>query len=273
MAKSVLRFLDSDVSVSDVTEFVEGVLGDGTLQNAGRHKFVLAGESGDQIVFKGDFTVENGVVTGGTIKGLTAFVDGEKFVVGTGYDLDYQTFLDALADGENVISVVFAADKAFGSKHDDVMFAVAKTLDGGDGDDTIVSSSRSKKILGGDGNDLIFAGLGNDKLFGGNGKDTFIFSHTDEAVDKIRDFEVKKDKIDFSPGDDFAVLGAAVEATEFLVGTGAATADQHIIYDAASGRLYFDVDGSGVEQQVLLARLDKGLKLTAGNFTAEDFFA
>lgn len=273
MAKSILRFLKSDVELSDVADFFEGVLGDGTITGAGRHKFVLQGADGSKIVFKGDFTVENGVITGGQIKGLTGFLEGEKAFVGTGYDIDYTTFSDTLDEGEAILELLFTVDKAVGSKGDDVIFAIAKTIEGGDGNDTIVGNVRSKTIRGGDGNDLILAGVGNDKLFGEKGHDTFLFNGTNEGVDRIRDFEVRKDKIAFSPGGDFASLGDSVDASEFFVGAAATTADHHIIYDAAKGRLYFDADGTGATPQILMARLDKDLKLTAANFFLDDFFS
>ena len=63
MAKSILRFLDSDADIFDVSNFIEDVLGDGTIVGGARHKFVLQGEGGSKMVLKGDFTVDNGVVT------------------------------------------------------------------------------------------------------------------------------------------------------------------------------------------------------------------
>jgi len=272
VAKSILRFVDSDVDVGDVADFIEEVLGDGTIVGGERHKFVLQGEDGSKIVFKGDFTVENGIVTGGEIKGLTAFIDGEKFVVGTGYSIDYSTFSTAREGGEELIQLLFTADKAVGSKESDVIFAVARSIEGGDGNDTILSNFANKTIRAGDGNDLIWAGVGSDKLFGDKGRDTFLFNGTDEGVDRIRDFEVKKDKIAFTPGDDFASFGDSVDAAEFVIGAAATTADHHIIYDDAKGRIYIDADGTGAAPQILIARIDKDLKLTAAHFIVSDFF-
>jgi len=273
VARSTLRYFGADVSAGDVSDFIEGVLRDGVFVNGSKRKVELVGPTGDRVVFTGKFEVEDGVVTGGTIKGLKGFAAGQKFMVGTGYDLDFTSFADALAESEAAIALLFTADRAVGSKEDDVMLAVAKSLKGGDGDDIILSNLRDKTIKGEDGDDLIFAGFGSDSLFGGKGRDTFLFGATEEGVDRIRDFEVKKDKIAFQPGEDFGPLGDTVEASEFVIGTAAITADHHIIYDDATGRLSWDADGVGGAAQVELARLDKGLKLTAANFIVEDFFS
>lgn len=273
VARSTLRFPGADITTSDVSDFIEGVLRDGAFANGSKRKVELVGPSGDRVVFKGKFDVEGGVVMGGTIKGMTGFVAGQKFMVGTGYDLDFTTFADALADSEAAIALLFTVDRAVGSKRDDVMLAVAKSLKGGDGDDIILSNLRDKTIKGEDGDDLIFAGFGSDSLFGGKGRDTFLFGAPEEGVDRIHDFEVKKDKIAFQPSEGFEPLGDTIEASEFVIGTAAATADQHIIYDDKSGRLFWDEDGVGGAAQVELARLDKGLKLTSANFIVEDFFS
>jgi Ca2+-binding RTX toxin-like protein len=237
-----------------------------------KKKVVLQGADGGKIVFKGDFVVEDGTVTGGTITGLKGYAGGTKFMIGTGYDLDFQSFAEALEDDEAAIALLFTVDRAIGSRKDDVMLAVAKTLKGGDGDDTIFGNFRDKTIKGGDGNDLVFAGSGNDQLFGGKGRDTFLFGTIEDGVDRIRDFEGKKDKIAFAPSEDFGALGDSVDAAELVIGTAATTPAHRIVYDDATGRLYWDADGVGGAAQVLLARIDGAPKLKLANFMVEDFF-
>lgn len=272
MAKSILRFTGADIAVGDVSDFIEGVLGEGMFANGSRRKVELVGANGDRVILTGKFDVENGVVTAGTIKGLKGFAAGEKFVVGTGYDLDFETFADSLSS-ESAIALLFTADRGVGSKGDDIMLAVAKSVKGGDGDDVILSSVRAKTVKGEDGDDLIFAGPGNDKLFGGKGRDTFLFGSPEDGIDRIRDFEAGKDKIGFIPSSEFSALGDAVDSTEFVIGSAAASADHHIIYDDATGRLYWDEDGAGGTAQVEIARLDKGLALTTANFVVVDLFS
>jgi Ca2+-binding RTX toxin-like protein len=53
----------------------------------------------------------------------------------------------------------------------------------------------------------------------------------------------------------------------FVAGTQAQDADDRIVYDAATGNLYFDADGNGAGQQVLFANVIGHPVLTAGDFT------
>lgn len=270
MAKSTLRFFGADVAVGDIGDFFEDLNENGAFVNASKHKVVLEG-LGSKILLKGDFDVENGVVTGGTIRAFTAFVGGERLMKASGYKLDFSELADSLGQNESFLQLMFTADRAIGSKGDDTIFAVAKSIKSGDGDDFIVSSFRNKTIKAGDGDDTIIAGLGNDNLHGGKGRDVFVFQTPLDGVDRIRDFEVRKDKIAFAPNG-FDPLGDTVDAAEFVIGPAATTADHRIIYDDATGRLYWDEDGVGGAAQVALARLDKDLKLTTASFIVEDFF-
>jgi Ca2+-binding RTX toxin-like protein len=139
-------------------------------------------------------------------------------------------------------------------------------------------------ILAGAGNDVIDAsgvsgssgltidsGLGNDTVTGGAGADVFIFSTALNAatnVDRITAFSVADDTISLGSAV-FTGIGAVgpLAAAEFHVGTAAADADDRIIYDSATGKLFFDSDGTGANDAVLFARLQPGLSLTQDDFT------
>jgi hypothetical protein len=45
-------------------------------------------------------------------------------------------------------------------------------MDGGDGDDTLISGTGDDELNGGDGNDKIYAGAGDDTVIGGRGRDS-----------------------------------------------------------------------------------------------------
>ncbi len=270
MLKSILTFFGVKGEPVEIGASLIGVIADGTFTKASKHKLVLDGGADGRFVFKGKFDVEAGEVTGGTIKGYTAFANGEKLMKASDVRMDFTELKDGLEDGEAAIRLLLSADRAFGSRDDDAIFAVAKRIKAGDGDDFIVSEFINKRIYGEDGDDTIIGGTGSDILFGGQGRDLFVFRGVSDGVDKIRDFKASRDKIGFD-GSDFDALGEAVDAAEFVIGAEATTADHHIIYDDTTGAVYWDADGLGGDGKVQLAVLHTGLKLTAANFTVESF--
>ena len=126
---------------------------------------------------------------------------------------------------------------------------------------TIIGNARANVIAG---------GAGNDTLHGGTGTDRFVFDTALNAatnVDFIDDFTVNEDKVQLSRSI-FAALngGATLRASAFTTGAAATDALDRIIYDPATGNLFYDADGNGAGAQVQFARLDIGLALTAADF-------
>jgi Ca2+-binding RTX toxin-like protein len=277
MAKSTLRYFEQTGDINELSDLVGDAASNGTFGTPSKHKVALTGTDGGKIVFKGDFQVVNGVITSGTVTGFTAILDGKRVLKAIDYDLSFPDLANALEDaqGKNGDSEAFnfmllTAKQVIGSKGDDTMAGVSKLLLGGKGDDTIISSFGDKTIKGEDGNDTIIAGTGNDNLYGGKGRDIFAFTDVTDGVDRIRDFSSKKDKFGFDDGP-FKALGGTIEATEFVVGEEALTADQHLIYDDDSGKLYWDEDGVGGAGKILLVRLTDGPKLTVANMVIDDY--
>jgi len=129
---------------------------------------------------------------------------------------------------------------------------------GGAGNDT---------LEGGAGNDVLGGGSGVDLLTGGDGNDQFVFaSKLAPDADLISDF-TDGDML-FLQGSIFTALGATgpLDPNAFVLGTAATTAAQHLIYDSALGKLYYDADGSGAGAQVLVANLTNHAALDAGDF-------
>lgn len=122
-------------------------------------------------------------------------------------------------------------------------------LDGGTGNDTLV---------GGDGEDRLIGGEGFDTLTGGLGADTFVFNviETGYRRDIVTDFTSGTDTIALAI-DAFTSLssyGLGVLDTEALsYGSTASSADDYLFYDADTGTLYYDADGTGVEARTTLA--------------------
>ncbi|WP_421723899.1 hypothetical protein [Bauldia sp.] len=158
--------------------------------------------------------------------------------------------------------------------------AVKLHLDGGDGNDVLLGSKAGDVLVGGDGDDrvvgkdgrdVLAGGLGKDKLIGGNGKDRFAFTenYDEDQVDRIKDFDVDKDKVVLRDIY-FSELGETVEASEFTIGSAATESDHHLIYNAANGRLLYDWDGFGGDPAVEFASLAKNLALTHQHFGVFD---
>ena len=141
--------------------------------------------------------------------------------------------------------------------------------------DRIVGGAGLDTLGGGLGDDTIFGGLGNDVLTGNAGKDIFAFNtktNKSTNVDKIADFVVKDDSI-WLDNAVFTKIGKGTEAQPgkltkamFWTGKAAHDASDRIVYDKASGALYYDADGSGRAAQVKIATLKKGLALTEKDF-------
>jgi Ca2+-binding RTX toxin-like protein len=276
MAKSILHYFEQTGEINEFNDVIGDSLNHGTFGTPSKHKIALTGTDGGKIVFKGDFKVDNGVITGGTVTGFTATLEDKKVLKAINYDIPFADLADAIAQAqgggneETIFLMILTADQTIGSKGDDTMAGISKVLLGGKGDDTILSSFGDKTIKGEAGNDTIVAGTGNDKLFGGSGRDVFAFTDVTDGVDRVRDFSASKDKFGFD-NSGFSALGGSIEASEFVVGEEALTAEQHIIYDDQSGKLYWDEDGLGGAGKILLARVSGNVELSAANFIVDDF--
>ncbi len=157
--------------------------------------------------------------------------------------LDFSTF--SAVSGIRSISGLAGNDTLIGSLADDA-------IDGGIGNDT---------VTGGGGDDTITGGAGNDLLGGGSGADVFVFDQAPSRTrnyDVISDFETGQDRLMFNTAI-FAALSPAadalIDASQFRLGAAAGDADDRLIYNQASGDLFYDADGVGVIAQIQFARL------------------
>lgn len=141
---------------------------------------------------------------------------------------------------------------------------------GSRGDDEIIGNAAANRLTGGDGNDTLTGGGGADRLAGGAGTDWFVFSTAPAG----RTSAVKV--ADFTPGVDLLVLDDAVftglapgalSADALGFGKTAGDATDRILYEAATGWLRWDPDGSGAAgAAVIFADIGAGLTLTAASF-------
>jgi Ca2+-binding RTX toxin-like protein len=136
------------------------------------------------------------------------------------------------------------------------------------GNDTLLGGNGNDLLIGNEGNDSLAGGLGNDTLDGMEGTDRFVFNTAlGPANVDLLSVESGVDKVVLD--DDFFVgIGAvgALNASAFGV-YGSADASDRILFDSATGNLYFDGDGSAAAKTaVLFATLVGGITIAAGDF-------
>lgn len=165
----------------------------------------------------------------------------------------------------------------------DLALATAqKTL--GDGDDTLISienvtgSNFSDRLFGTTGDNVILAGTGTDSIFGragmdtlegGSGSDKFYFDSALNAatnVDTILDYSPVADSIFLSRSIFTGIAVGTLSTTAFHTGTAAADAADRIVYNSATGQIFYDSDGIGAAAAVLFAVVTPGTALVAADF-------
>jgi T5SS/PEP-CTERM-associated repeat protein len=144
------------------------------------------------------------------------------------------------------------------------------SLDGGAGADTLKGGLGNDTLRGGADADKLYGGAGNDTLFGDAGKDSFYFDtalNKSTNIDTIKDFSHADDTI-FLENAFFKKLAVgALSSSAFYTGTKAHDANDRIIYNKATGALFFDVDGTGAAAQIQFATLaNKPADLAANDF-------
>lgn len=165
-----------------------------------------------------------------------------------------------------------------GAGNDSISSGFHYGIDGGDGNDTLYGGSGVDVLKGGSGNDRLNGGAGNDQLNGGSGRDilvggegqdTFAFKSalTWSNIDLI---------VDFNPADDVIALdnaimtkvgaNGALRPGAFRLDTNAKDRDDRIVYDQATGSLYYDPDGTGAAAKQKIATIVNKATLTAADF-------
>ncbi|MBM3351362.1 MAG: hypothetical protein FJY53_06210 [Betaproteobacteria bacterium] len=131
-------------------------------------------------------------------------------------------------------------------------------------------SALANSITSGIGNDTLIGAAGNDTLSGGAGNDTFVFNTKLGAsnIDTITDFAAG-DKIALSKSIFKAFAKDLAISGKFNDGTMPLDANDYLIYDEPSGKLYYDADGTGKRPPVQIALIgtDSHSSLTSNDFT------
>jgi len=112
---------------------------------------------------------------------------------------------------------------------------------------------------------------GNDTLRGGGGADAFVFDRLPgaENVDHILDFNrnaaAEGDTLRMAHWAFAGVARGALSEMAFHAGARAQDAADRFLYDAAAGQLWFDADGTGATDRVLVATFSAGTALSAAD--------
>ena len=136
-----------------------------------------------------------------------------------------------------------------------------------------IGNTLDNVIIGNPYDNVISGREGNDTLRGQAGADTFVFDSAPGAgnVDRILDFNTNTadegDSLLFRSALFDGIGAGGLAPSQFVAGDRALEASDRFIFDAGSGRLWYDADGSGGGAQTLLMTFDQGAVVTA-----EDIF-
>jgi VCBS repeat-containing protein len=226
------------------------------------------------------FSTRDGVPGYASVASSTGYADG--------------TFIYLFGGGGSTRAEHLASDNWAAHTPWDIAFEIdfasasapGTTLDGGDGDDSLVGDYGGDHLLGGNGADWLFGyagddlldgganadrlvgGSGADQLTGGSGADAFWFDAPADGTDIIGDFNsAEGDKVVLSAaglglaaGADLSPLfGSSADAT-FNYAAG-----EKLHFDTSTHTLWYDGDGSAGAAAIALARLANGADLHSGD--------
>lgn len=263
---------------------LEGNAGNDALRGGGGNDTLLGGGGNDSYVIvdggdMGDIIVE---LAGGGTDRVEAGIDyvlpenvenltlaGTDTINGTGNAAGNSITGNAAT---NLIDGAGGNDKLYGLLGDDQILGGDgnDVIDGGAGDDMLDGGAGNDKLLSGDGADRVNGGGGKDVLTGGTGADIFVFDilEASSAKDTIKDFVSGTDRIAFavSAFTGLAIFGpGALDSGELAFGTAAASASDHLVYNSATGALYYDGDGVSGAAQIWIATLTGAPNLMASD--------
>jgi Ca2+-binding RTX toxin-like protein len=150
--------------------------------------------------------------------------------------------------------------------------AGADKLIGGPGNDTLLGAGHADSLWGDAGADQLTGGPGVDSVFGGANNDIFILNAGASLAnrDVIKDFSNVSGNNDKFQLDNAVMpaLGATgqLAAAKFFAGAAAHDGDDRIVYNQATGNVFYDSNGDGAGGAVIIATLTTKPLLTLGDF-------
>ena len=125
-----------------------------------------------------------------------------------------------------------------------------------------------ENVIGSPNNDVIIGNDAANRITGGGGSDTIVFNTPlgTNTVDRITDFSVNDDTIELDNNVFANLREGFLEQDAFYVGSAAHDNSDRIIYDATTGAVYYDADGTGNTAAEQFATLGTGLAVTHLDF-------
>jgi Ca2+-binding RTX toxin-like protein len=138
----------------------------------------------------------------------------------------------------------------------------------GTGGISLTGNELAQEVYGNNGANTLNGGAGGDYLVGFGGADNFAFTTAlgGGNVDHLADFSAVDDTILLENAVFTGLPNGALAPSAFVAGSAAADADDRIVYNSATGQIFFDADGNGAGAQILFATVNAGTILTASDF-------
>lgn len=140
-----------------------------------------------------------------------------------------------------------------------VSYTLAKGLENlvltGQGASDGKGNAEDNHITGNASDNDLFGKDGNDALTDGLGEDRFVFDTALSVnnVDKIVGYSTADDSFRLDDAVFSSLNKGVLAASFFRIAPAAADADDHIIYNRATGDLFYDADGNGGDGQIRFA--------------------
>ena len=256
-----------EITLPTVSGNIQGTLGADILSGSAADD-QLIGLGGDDFIFGDDGNdtlvggVGNDTLIGGA--GLDTVIEtgNERSILITNSRIQSPDGNSNRADVlDSIENVVFQGGARRNMIDASAFTAGSVTLDGGDGNDTLVGGAGNDALIGGNGRDILAGGAGNDALIGGNGRDFLVGGDGNDTLNGVgtQNGAGEQDTLAGGLGADFFVL--ATREADFYVGQRrrdfALITDFNVLEDTIQLRgsanryvtqgsnLYLDVNGNG----------------------------
>ena len=201
---------------------------------------------------------------------------GANILDGGGFDGDADTLVGGT--GNDIYIVWDATDvvtELAGQGTDEVrtdLVSFSLALKGANVENLTLTGTAGQTGIGNSLANVITGSSASDTLTGGLGNDSFVFNTAldgDLNVDTITDFNVLNDQFRLEKDifTDIPSFLSTLATYMFVNGTEATTADHRIIYNAATGNVWYDVDGMDGAEAILFANVSNHAVLTAADFS------